>query len=204
MDLKKTYNHIAEDWYQDHKDDDWSFEGARKFTSLLPPGGNVLDVGCGPGIKTKLFVEQGFHATGVDFSEKMVDIAKREVPGGTFLVLDVKELDALDGMFDGIFMQAVLLHVHKNEAMDILRQTATKLKPGGYVYVAVKEQQPGMPAEEMRREDDYGYSYERFFSYYTVDEIKDYMHVAGFEEVSFDITPIGKTRWLQVIGKKPS
>lgn len=56
--------------------------------------------------------------------------------------------------------------------------------------------------EEIRVEDDYGYQYERFFSYFTLDEIKKYLEEVGISIKYENITPSGNTWWIQVIGQK--
>jgi len=38
----------------------------QRWTPLLPPGGSVLDVACGPGRHLRWFAAQGFRCTGVD------------------------------------------------------------------------------------------------------------------------------------------
>lgn len=81
MDLKDTYNKIADDWHKDHALDDWGDPGMEVFLSLLKPGAAILDVGCGGGLKTKVMASQGFSVTGVDLSESFIEIARREVPG---------------------------------------------------------------------------------------------------------------------------
>lgn len=43
------------------------------------PGETVLDIGCGTGSITNLFVEKGLHATGIDPSPYMLDIANKNV-----------------------------------------------------------------------------------------------------------------------------
>ncbi len=93
MDLKSTYNKIAEDWVKDHNKDDWWQEGTDTFLSLLPVGASLLDVGCGGGVKTKYISNKGYKVSGIDFSEKMIEIAKRELPELSFDVVDVYELD---------------------------------------------------------------------------------------------------------------
>src|SRR3989344_6053984 len=199
MDLRGTYNHIAEDWFGDHQKDVWSFEGAGKFASYLNPGSWILDIGCGCGLKSKYLINKGMKVVGIDFSEKMIEIAKKEVPEGEFEVMDLRNVSKLERVFDGIFLQAVLLHIPKNEVSRVLIGLLDKLKSGGYVYVAVKEKKPGGADEEIKKEQDYGYSYERFFSYFTLAEVKKYLENIGIEIIHESITPFGNTRWIQVM-----
>src|SRR3989344_3181442 len=165
MDLRETYNRIAEDWHKDHKQDNWWVEGTNKFVSLLKPNSLVLDAGCGAGNKSKYLIGKGLKV-------------------------------------DGIFMQAVLLHIHKKDAKKTIKKLLDKLKLGGYLYIAVKEKKSGGADEEIKTENDYGYPYERFFSYFTLDEIKNLMKELELEISYENISSFGHTRWIQVIGKK--
>lgn len=202
MDLKSTYNKIAEDWHRDHQQDTWWIESTNKFISLLKPGDSVLDVGCGGGTKTKYLIGEGLRVTGIDFAENMIAIAKREVPTGTFFTMDVKEIPRLGKIYDGVFAQATLLHVPKREVEDVLWILRDALVGGGYLYVAVKELRPGQKEEEIRVENDYGYPYERFFSYFALSEVEKYLRDGGLEICYRNITPSGESRWIQVIAKK--
>jgi len=202
MDLKEAYNKIAEDWYQDHKQGTWWTEGTDKFISFLKQGSLVLDVGCGGGTKSQYMINKGLKVIGIDFSEKMIEIAKREVPKNKFLVMDMQDIGKLEKNFDGIFLQAVLLHIKKKAVKGVLQKLLEKLKKGGYVYVAVKEIGPKGVVEKIKTEEDYGYPYERFFSYFTLDEIRGYLEKLGIKVIYEDITPQGNIRWIQVIGQK--
>lgn len=202
MDLKQTYNKIAEDWHRDHKKDDWWIEGTDKFISFLDKDNLVLDVGCAGGIKSKYLIKNGMDVVGIDFSEKMIEISRREIPKGVFLVKDLADTDTLDYVFDAIFMQAVLLHIPKNNAKEIIKKLTEKLKRGGYFYVAVKAQKPGRAEEEVSVEEDYGYRYERFFSFFNLEEIKHYMEQSGLNVVSETTAHSGRTNWIQVIAQK--
>lgn len=205
-DLKNTYNKIAEDWHKDHQSDNWWYEGVDKYVSFFKKGDSVLDVGCGCGTKSKYLIEKGLNVTGIDFSENFIDIARKEVIGGEFLVLDMNNVDKLEKTFDGIFIQAVLLHIPKKEVGNLLKEIMQKLKIGGYLYVAVKEKRDGGVDEEIKKENDYGYEYERFFSYFTLDEIKNYFKDVGlrviFENKELPSRDTRKTNWIQVIGQK--
>ena len=176
MNLKATYNLLAEDWYRDHQDDAWWIEGTNKFISYFKPGSLILDAGCGAGVKSKYLISKGLRVVGIDFSENLIKIAKREVISGEFMLLDMREADKLDQEFDGIFAQASFLHIPKNEIEKVMRGLCIKLKSGGYFYIAVKEKKPKGPEEEIKKENGYGHEYERFFSYFTLEEFGRYFN----------------------------
>lgn len=204
MDLKETYNRIAEDWHRDHLADDWWRKGTDDFIRMLAPGAHVLDVGCGSGVKSKYLIDRGLKVTGIDISDKLLEIAQREAPEGDFSVLSMTDLDLMTETFDGVFAQASLLHIPKKDAGEIVQKMVRRLVPSGVLYIAVKEPRAGNPEEEMVKENDYGYEYERFFSYFTMDELKRYLTDAGLKVVSTlrNQNKSGKTVWLQIIGKK--
>jgi cyclopropane fatty-acyl-phospholipid synthase-like methyltransferase len=203
MDLRETYNKIAKDWMQDHAADIWSLEGTEKFSSLLPAGASVLDVGCGAGEKSIYLAEKGFKVMAIDFSEEMIRLAKERALHLDFSVKDITEPLELTETFDGVFAQAVLLHIPKAKIRAVLKNITTPLRQGGYFYMAVKAMREDGVEEEMRKEDDYGYEYERFFSYYSLPEVRAYMEELGFKIVYENVKLWGKTNWIQVIAKKP-
>jgi SAM-dependent methyltransferase len=202
MTLQDTYNRIAEDWFKDHQSDSWWVEGTDAFVSMLPKRALVLDIGCGAGVKSKYLSEKGLAVIGADFSEKMIEIAKREVPTGDFRVADITNLSTIPETFDGIFAQAVLLHIPRADASAVVSGLAQKLKNGGYLYLAVKEKRPEGSEEETLQESGYGYDYERFFSYFTLPEIKDYAARAGLQVRYEDVSRTGHTNWIQVVAQK--
>lgn len=201
MDLKDTYNQIADDWAQDHSNDTWWVEGTDKFLSFLPEGGEVLDVGCGAGIKSEYLVAKGFKVTGIDFSENMIEIAKAKVPQADFLVRDIFEPLNLNRKFDGIFAQAVLLHIPKKDIKSVIANLLESLKPEGYFYAAVKGANEDGVEEKNVKEQDYGYEYERFFSFFTADELKSYLIEQGLKIV-FEYSKTEYSNWIQIIAKK--
>ncbi len=202
MDLRETYNKIAEEWHKDHQDDSWWVEGTEKLISFLPPGATVLDAGCGGGTKTKYLAEKGFKVTGIDFAENLIAIARREAPQAQFVVMNMRDAASLPQSFDAVFAQASLLHIPKKEISDVLTSLASRLEPSGYFYIAVKGKRPDGPDEEMKEEHDYGYPYERFFSYYTLEELIGHLQKLGLTVVYQDIQKTGKSDWIQLIAQK--
>ena len=202
MDLKSTYNKIAEDWHRDHQSDEWWIEGTEKFISCLASGNLVLDVGCGGGTKSRYLARRGLRVMGIDFSEKMIEIAKREVPEARFEVMDLRDVKNINETFDGIFAQAVLLHIPRQEVEGALETLASKLKSGGCFYLAVKAMKPGGNAEEIVSENDYGYPYGRFFSYYTLEELKKYFSDLRMKISYESVSSSGNTEWIQIIARR--
>ncbi len=202
MDLKETYNKIAEDWHKDHSADSWWVEGTEYLLSLLPAHTTILDIGCGSGVKSAYLAGKGFVVTGGDFSEKMVEIARREVPGVIFEVLDFYNLDTWPQSYDCVFAQAALLHIPKKDIPAILENLKHVLKKDGLLYLAVKELRPNARDEEMKTENDYGYEYQRFFSYFTVPELTSFLEHAGLTIVHESVTPSNNTNWIQIIARK--
>lgn len=201
-DLKSTYNRIAEDWFKDHQEDTWWVNGANKFISFLHPGSLVLDVGCGAGVKSKYLIKKELKVVGIDLSEKMIEIAKKEAPDAKFLVADITEPLDFDQKFDGIFAQAVLLHIPKKDIKKVISNLVSLLKPKGYLYIAVKGLRVGQNEEQIIKENDYGYEYERFFSFYSPEELSGYIKELGMNNVYDEIISVGNTDWIQVIAQR--
>ena len=200
--LKKTYNKIAKDWNSDHLRDDWWIEGTDIFSSFLPKDSFVIDIGCAGGYKTEYLKQKGFSIEGIDFSEGMIYDAKKKFPNIDFKVFDVYDLDNLDKTYDGIFCQAVLLHIPKKNVFGILEKMKKRLKNSGLLYIAVKEKKENGVEEEIKKEDDYGYEYERFFSYYSLDELKKYFKDLDMEIVYESVVNSGRSNWINIIVKK--
>ena len=204
MDLKETYNRIAEDWHRDHSRDDWWIEGTDAFIEKLSAGARVLDVGCGAGTKSKYLIAHGLKVIGIDISDALLKIAKREVPEGEFKELSMYDLDKMSETFDGVFAQASLLHIPKKDAGDVVKKMANRLASNGLLYLAVKEIRENQAEEEIVTRNGYGYEYELFFSYFTMNELEQYLKDAGLKVILKlrNLHPSGKTVWLQIIGEK--
>ena len=198
--LQATYDRIAVDWERHHSVDEWWIPGTDSFLSYIPPNGTLLDVGCGAGVKAKYAAERGYNVLGTDFSQGQLALARSSVPSARFEKLSMEELDTFTETFDGVFAQASLLHIPRNDAGEMIKKMARRLNPGGPLYVAVKEVK--QVEEEVKKDDDLGYEYERFFSYYRMPELEDFFQKAGLKVFWKEAKPSGRTVWLQIIGRK--
>ncbi|KKW13768.1 MAG: hypothetical protein A2898_01960 [Candidatus Kerfeldbacteria bacterium RIFCSPLOWO2_01_FULL_48_11] len=195
--LKSTYEKIADDYHVDHAADTWDDDFIQIFSRMVGKGAKVLDLGCGPGIETKKLVEKGLSVYGLDLSEKLLDIAKKDNPTVEFTQGDMRQLPYADGQFDGVFAKASLLHIKKDDIDQVLSEIRRVLRPKGIFHAAVKQGE----GEKEETEDDYGYSYKRFFSYWQPEEFKRLLTERGFNITNSDILKRSFT-WIRIIAVK--
>lgn len=81
------------------------------FAALLPPGGTVLDLGCGMGAPVGAWlIAQDFRLTGVDAVPALLERARVRLPAGEWIEGDMRHLD-LRRRFDGILLWDSLFHL---------------------------------------------------------------------------------------------
>lgn len=107
-----------------------------EFEPLLPASGKILDAGCGAGRDLKYFKDKGFDVIGIDASENLVDIAKRE--SNCEVYCKTFEKIEWQNEFDGIWCCASLLHVAKEDQVAVFSRLCKALKKGGLLYVSFK------------------------------------------------------------------
>ncbi len=198
---RETYDVIAEDWERDHANDDWWREGADLFLAALPPNGLILDLGCGPGMKSQVFVQRGYRVCGIDSSSEMIRLARARVgmDRATFYELDLVQAryDLFHRTFDGIYAMASLLHIPKQEIPRVLIALRGLLTPTGVLSLCVKATRPGTDGETLVEERDYGTPYTRFFSSFDGPELDALLEASGFVIQWSREREVNQTRWLE-------
>ena len=106
------------------------------FLALLPPGGSILELGCGAGNHSAKMLEAGFAVRPTDGSPEMAEAASRRL-GRTVETMLFHELDEQEA-YDGVWASACLLHVPKDELEGILGRIHRALKPDGVFYASFK------------------------------------------------------------------
>jgi len=110
----------------------------------VSPGMSLLDVACGPGYVSTAVKELGAVPIGIDFSEKMISIAKRMLPDTSFIQSDAQDLPFPDATFDRVLINFGLLHVSHPERA--CAEACRVLKPNGRLGFSVwarPEKNPG-------------------------------------------------------------
>ena len=164
----------------------------KKFASYLPEHARIIDIGCGSGRDVKAFCEMGYQAIGLDASEGLAEQAMKrlgiEVQTGDMATWIARE------PFDGIWCCAALLHLPEEEAETFLSNLRYNLKPGGILFLSVKEGIKTGPDEKGR-----------YMHNYTEQELRTKLETAGFEIMETDTSEdsLGRSgfRWLNVFAR---
>lgn len=99
-------------------------------------GGKVLDVGCGPGVMAQEIVDRGCTFFGVDPSQKMLEICRRQFATDArmqFLRGDATSLAFADEAFDAVLCMGVIDAVP--DRRQAIREMLRVLRPGGTLVI---------------------------------------------------------------------
>jgi len=117
-------------------------ERGRPFLDLLArvaatDPADVVDLGCGPGNLTRLLADRwpGARVRGLDSSAEMVEAARRDVPGVSFEVADLRGWCASEERADVVVSNATLQWLPDH--LDLLPALAGRVRPGGWLAFQV-------------------------------------------------------------------
>jgi SAM-dependent methyltransferase len=140
---RQAYNLVAP-LYQEHYFS--NHELSQQFNDWLadlPPGGKVLDAGCGHGdpVITRL-LERGFQVTGIDLSPEMLRCARERFPAVPFINLPVTQLE-MEAEFDGACSLSSMLYLDPIDFFHAIYRLYRALKPGGLLFLYGYDTHPG-------------------------------------------------------------
>ncbi|WP_340376890.1 methyltransferase domain-containing protein [Streptomyces sp. SS7] len=129
------YDAIAEDYAERYSDElvPRPLERAvlTAYAELVGPGGRVADLGCGPGRTTGFLARRGLDVFGLDLSESMLAIARRENPRIRFEQGSMLKLDEPDGQLAGVVSFYSSIHTPWTELPALFTEFHRVLAPGG-------------------------------------------------------------------------
>jgi SAM-dependent methyltransferase len=175
------YDAVADD-YADHFRDvlaalplDRAVLGA--YAELVGEGAKVADVGCGPGRVTGFLASLGLSVSGLDLSESMLAIARRENPGIRFEQGSMLNLTGHpDGSLDGVVSYYSSIHTPVEELPALFAEFHRVLAPGGHLLLAFQV------GDEPRRHDrPWGHPVALDFLRRRPDRMADLLTTARFD-----------------------
>ena len=127
--LKKTiqtYDEIAHHYQQKTKNLEL-VEEIKKFRKFVPKYSKVLDAGCGWGRDSKILAKS-YDVTGIDLSEKLLDLAKAYSPKAKFKIGNISKTDFPNASFHGIWSNDTLIHLNRKDILPTLKEFRRLLK----------------------------------------------------------------------------
>lgn len=169
-----VYDTIAKE-YADEIENYAPLKELTAFTSLVPKGRRVLDVGCAAGRDSFYLASKGYKVIGIDLSEELLKIARKRGSHVDFQKQDMRKLKFGPASFDGIWASAAILHLKREEVPSVLKQFHEILKPDGVLFISVKEGEGEADVVEKLAG-----SLRRHFTYFKLAELKQLLSKAGF------------------------
>ena len=112
------------------------------FAHNLPVGAQILDAGCGAGEPVAhYFVDRGDTVIGIDVSERMLALARLQVPEATFQAMDMRDLAFQSASFNAITAVYTVFHLPRADHAALFARFAQALKPGGRLLLTLATQE---------------------------------------------------------------
>ena len=100
-----------------------------RFLALVPPGGTVLDLGCGMAEPMAGYVvASGYRVVGVDSSPTLIDLCRDRYPEEVWLVGDMRSV-TFTRQFDGVLAWDSFFHLHADDQREVLVRFAAHARP---------------------------------------------------------------------------
>ena len=128
--------------------------------------GTVLDIGFGTGILTKKLYMDGYKVTGLDFSERMIQIAKEKMPEA-----DLIQYNFADGLpktlkeinFDWIISTYAIHHLTDEQKKLFILESMDHLNPDGLIIFGDVAFETKKDLEQVKKREKEKWDEEEFY-----------------------------------------
>ena len=177
---KIAYDKTAEKYHAHFKDEMSRKEYDRQildgFSASLPAGATVCDAGCGPsGHIGQYLAAKGHTVTGIDISQRCIDIASNYNPQIKFSTMDMMATTFEDAAFDAIIAFYSIIYTPRQHVAQLFAEFNRILKVGGKLLVVVKK-----GTEEGLIDNEWYEGNPVYFTHFMEDELRAYFADAGF------------------------
>lgn len=136
------YEAVAAEFMAHRKDSAIGVSTVRRWSRLLPRGGNVLDLGCGHGVPlAEVLVAEGFRISGVDASPTMIAAFRARFPDAPAEEGSVEDSRFFGRRFDGVIAWGLIFLLEGEAQGEVIRRVALALEPGGrFLFTAPRQE----------------------------------------------------------------
>ena len=193
--VRKGYNKIAQKYNKQRK----LYQSKPlllKFLKYVPKNPKVLDLGCGAGIPvSKFLVDNGCKVVGIDFSDGMLKLARKNVPAARFIKMDITKIKFKENSFDGAVSFYSIIHIPREYHLKIYVNLHKILKPNAIIMLNAS----GTNTWEETAKDYLGVP--MFWSFYNPEITLKLISNAGFEILWNKVLKIGNEKQFWVLAK---
>ncbi|QUM80800.1 MULTISPECIES: bifunctional 2-polyprenyl-6-hydroxyphenol methylase/3-demethylubiquinol 3-O-methyltransferase UbiG [unclassified Moritella] len=130
--LRETYNSFADTYDVNRGAFDISDILNSFYSNLASKSGKLLDLGCGAGEPVaSYFIDNDWQVTGVDFSERMLELASKYAPKMKAVRSDISDVKFKSNEFDAVTATYSLFHIPSELHVDLFSEIFKWLKPKG-------------------------------------------------------------------------
>ena len=163
------------------------------FIELVWPAATVLELGSGTGRDADALEQRGARVVRTDAASSFVDRLRER--GHDAALVNVLT-DELGGPYDGIFANAVLLHVPREDMSAVLDRMFRAVAAGGALGFTLKVGEGDAWSDEKL-------GLPRFFAYWTAADVRRLIDSSPWQLVVLDEVSTGPTKWLHVLCRRP-
>jgi ubiquinone/menaquinone biosynthesis C-methylase UbiE len=139
----------------------------------------ILELACGPGNVTG-YLKQRFpnsNIIAIDLAPRMIDIARQNVSGVDFRLMDVRNIKSLDLEFDSIMCSFCLPFLSKIDTDKLISDCSKKLIKNGLLYLSTME---GDESKAGFESTSFSGDSKVYFNYHMQQDLMDSLVKNGF------------------------
>lgn len=156
-------------WYDKHLTGENTYHNKVVLPNLLRlvaprRGESVVDLACGNGFFSEAFAKEGAQVTGIDVSEELIAIARKNAPAVSFHVSSAEKFDIIaDNSKDKVVIVLAIQNIE--HTAKVFAEAARVLKKGGVLHIVMNH-----PAFRIPKRSSWEYDEKKKVQYRRVEE----------------------------------
>lgn len=167
----------------------------------LPKNAKVFEIGSGDGTNAKYIQKLGYEVTASDVADDFVNATKNK--GLKTIKFNVLE-DKFAEKYSAILAWRVFVHFTKSDVLETLKKIYDALeKDGILIFNAINRETKNLEEEWIDFPNEYHMGAERYYKYFTEEELNEIILNTGFEIHTFHKEGgENNNKWLVYVLKK--
>jgi len=205
--MKKSVAQIYDEFAETYEESRDIFDMTEVFNDFYQrfdiKKGKVLDLGCGVGEPfASTFLKRGWSVTGVDFSQRMLELAAKFVPNMDTIYADMRNIEFGPDQFDAVTLIYALFHVPRDNHVALFKKIFDWLRPHGKTLFTYASQEYTGQLEFDGYKEFMGQ--ELYYSHKSPEQLYADLERLGFDIDARDNRNIGGEVFLWITASKPA